>query len=700
LLTFDGNCYYNYNMKYFVLTITFLFAALALTAGFLFYSSYTLWLKDKEGILERLSYLKGTLAARPTATVSLAPDLERIQNTVMYDRHGRTIGEFATGKRKILAYDELPPLLLNTVVLMEDETFATHKGFYLRGFLGAAVEDIRTLSFSRGGSTITQQLAKNLFTDNRKTVKRKIYELFCTFEIEKRFDKRDILSLYLNSIYFGHYNYGVGNASGFYFNKEVFQLNLYEVALLAGMIPNPGRFSPLVYPERCRRKQRIVLNKLIEKGIVEREAAIQGFDRFWEGFRRLEHQPNVSIWSMEKNRAPYFVEYVRQELDRTLGSERIRHGGLSIYTSLDLEFQNAAEESLWEGLKLQQQRTEELNSLSAARAARGGGAVGANAGNPGEPGTPEPGTPGQPVQGAFVALHPRTGYILAMVGGRRFTYEDQFNRAVTSRRQIGSAFKPFVFAAAVERRGYGPETRFVDKPLVIRTPGGVWKPSNYKGDYFGNVTLEFALVKSLNSVAVQLVQDTGPEPVIDIVGDALDMDKREREERFQPHLSLALGVYSFSPLEIARAYSIFPNMGEKVFPLSVLRVEDASGSVLVDNEGEVKKGKALEDLSGNLRVIDRSTAATLNGMMSDVLKKEGTAYRAITTSGLVIEGAGKTGTTNDYTDAWFVGYTRDVLAAVWVGFDNPKYSLGEGQAGGVVAAPIWASFMKKALWRE
>jgi penicillin-binding protein 1A len=681
-------------MKYFLLTITFLFVALALTAGFLFYSSYTLWLRDKEGILLRLSYLKETLAARPSATVSLAPDLERIENTVMYDRHGRIIGEFATGKRKILAFEELPPLILNTVVLMEDETFATHKGFYLRGILSALVEDIRTLSFSRGGSTITQQLAKNLFTDNRKTVKRKIYELFCTFEIEKRFDKRDILSLYLNSIYFGHFNYGVGNASGFYFNKDVFQLNLYEVAMLVGMIPNPGRFSPLVYPERCRRKQRIVLNKMIEKGIVEREEALKGFDGFWDDFRRLEHQPNVSIWSMEKNRAPYFVEYVRHELERSLESERIRHGGLAIYTSLDLEFQNAAEESLFEGLKLQQQRTEELKKRSVVRT--GGGSPK----NPGESAAAEQVAPDQPVQGAFVALQPRTGYILAMVGGRRFTYEDQFNRAVSSRRQIGSAFKPFVFAAAVEQRGYGPETRFVDKPLVIQTPGGVWKPSNYKEDYFGNVTMEFALVKSLNSVAVQLVQDTGPEPVIAIVGDALDMEKREREERLQPHLSLALGVYSFSPLEIARAYSIFPNMGEKIFPLSVLRVEDGKGDRLVDNEGEVKKGKTLEDLSGNLRVIKRSTAATLNGMMGDVLKKEGTAYRAITTSGLVIEGAGKTGTTNDYTDAWFVGYTRDVLAAVWVGFDNPKYSLGDGQAGGVVAAPIWASFMKKALWRE
>jgi penicillin-binding protein 1A len=199
---------------------------------------------------------------------------------------------------------------------------------------------------------------------------------------------------------------------------------------------------------------------------------------------------------------------------------------------------------------------------------------------------------------------------------------------------------------------------------------------------------------------VQLVQETGTESVIRIVGDALDLEQRERDARFQPHPSLALGVYGFSPLEVARAYAVFPNMGEKVSPISVLRVEDEHGDTLLDNEGEARKDRTLADLSGGLEVIKRSTAETLNGMMGDVLKKEGTAYRAVTTAGLAIDGAGKTGTTNDYTDAWFVGYTRDVLAAVWVGFDDPRYSLGEGMAGGVVAAPIWANFMKKALWRQ
>jgi penicillin-binding protein 1A len=670
-------------MKYFFLTITFLAVLVLLTVGLILYTSYMLWLKDKEGVLARLTNLKETLEKKSTGTVALTSDLKKSANTVIFDREGRVIGEFATGRRKILAFDDLPPLLVNTVVIMEDEKFYSHGGIYLPGIVGALYEDVRTLSFTRGGSTITQQLAKNLFTDSRKTIKRKIYELFCTIEIERRFSKDDIVTLYLNSINFGHFNYGVGNAARFYFNKDVFHLNLYEVAALVGLIPNPSRFSPLVSQERCRRKQKIVLNKMIDYRIADSETVLAGFDSFWEGFSKLIHQPNVSIWSMEKNLAPYFVEQVRRELEPVLGPERIKRGGLRIYTSLDLEYQRAAEEALREGLELQELRTSEI--LRGAAAEKNG-----------------PGTmlPDRPVEGALVALHPRSGYILSMVGGRAFTFENQFNRAVSSSRQIGSAFKPFVFAAAIEKKGYGPESRFNDRPLVIDAPGGKWRPSNYKGEYYGNVTLSYALVKSLNSVSVQLTQEVGPDAVIGVLGSALGMKGEEARERFKPHLSLALGVYSFSPLEIARAYAIFPNMGEKVYPLSVLRVEDEDGNVLIDNEGEAKKGKIVKNLDDDLRVIKRSTAETMVAMMGDVLKRDGTAYRAIVSSGLIVVGGGKTGTTNDYTDAWFIGFTKDIVAAVWVGFDDPRFSLGDGQAGGVVAAPIWANFLKKALWRE
>jgi penicillin-binding protein 1A len=283
------------------------------------------------------------------------------------------------------------------------------------------------------------------------------------------------------------------------------------------------------------------------------------------------------------------------------------------------------------------------------------------------------------------------------VGGSGFSFENQFNRAVGARRQVGSAFKPFVFAAVFENTDYTPETVIEDKPLVIETREGVWRPHNYGNVYYGKVTLRQALQKSLNSVAVQLLQKVGPESVIPIIGDALDMDEDERDKRFKPFLSAALGVYSFSPLEFAQAYAVFSNGGEKVIPYSVRRVEDSNGRVLIDNEGRMKKLRLEYDLQDRLRVVSPRTAELIDSLLHSVLQKGGTGYRAVRSSGLPVEAAGKTGTTNDYTDAWFVGYYDDLVAAVWIGYDDPSHTLGEGQAGGVVSAPIWANFISRAL---
>jgi penicillin-binding protein 1A len=656
-------------MKYVLITISVLSILLIIVVGILLYSSYALWLGNRDEIIARLYNLKNLVEAGAKSPVSLTPSLRTGTNTVIFDRNGLVIGEFSNGKRRILPLHELPPLLLKTVILMEDRKFYSHRGFDLRRITAAMLVNIRTLSFSQGGSTITQQLAKILFTDSRKTIRRKIYELFCTIEIEKRFTKEEILSLYLNSINFGHFNYGIESASLFYFNKEVFNLNPYEIAMLVGMIPSPARFSPLLYPERCMRKQMIVLNLLSQHGYAEPDPLIMGFDRFWEQFGRIEHQPAVSFWSMESNRAPYFVEYVRQYLVSELGEELVKNTGLQVYTTLDLEKQIIAENVLGQGLDLQREKTVQNN---------------------GDPAV---------VQGALIALEPKTGAILAMVGGSGFTFENQFNRAVAAQRQVGSAFKPFVYAAAIEVLNYDAGTIFVDRPLEIETDQGIWRPSNYNDHYLGPVTLEEALKWSLNSVAVQLLLDTGTESVIRIIGDALDLSEQESQERFKPYPSIALGVFSFSPLEFARAYAIFPNNGEKVFPYAVKRIEKNSGRVLIDNERNIRKMVTEYDLENKLRVISPTTAEQIDQMLSQVVKRGGTAYRAITSSGLTIEAAGKTGTTNEFTDAWFCGYSEEVLAVVWMGFDDPVHTLGIGQAGGVVAAPIWAEFMKRALWR-
>ena len=650
------------------MTIAFLFGLLIIITGVLFYSSYALWLNNREEVLSRLYTLSRLVEDGQRSPVSLTPSLRAGKNTVIYDRHGRIIGEFSDGRRSILPLNRIPPLLIHTVILMEDRKFFIHNGFDLRRIAGAMLVNVRTLSFSQGGSTITQQLAKILFTDSRRTVRRKIYELFCTVEIERHFTKEEILSLYLNSINFGHSNYGMESASQFYFNKEVFNLNPYEISLLIGMIPSPSRFSPLLQPERCKRKQMIVLDYLSQHGFVQSGPIAQSFDSFWESFAQIEHQPAISFWSMESNRAPYFVEYVRQYLVRELGEETVKAGGLSVYTTLDLEKQLIAALVLDEGLDFQQAKEDDEQQV--------------------------------PIEGALIALEPRSGAILSMVGGSGFTFENQFNRSTSALRQVGSAFKPFVYAASFESEGYTAETVFDDRPLSIETPEGEWRPANYADQYYGPVTLSLALQKSMNSVAVQLLQQSGPEPVIDLIGEALDLNGQQVEERFQPYLSIALGVYSFSPLEFARAYSIFPNGGEKVFPYAVTRIENNRGTVLIDNEREVRKIVTEYDLEDKLRVLKADIAHQINDMLLLVTKKGGTAYRAVQASGLTVEAAGKTGTTNNYTDAWFVGYTEGILAAVWVGYDDPSYTLGLGQSGGVVAAPIWTEFIKRALWRE
>jgi len=655
-------------MKYLLLTIIFLLILVIIYIGFTVYNSYNLWNNNKREIIERLYNLKSLL--KEQSVVSLSPNLERSNNTVIYDKNLKVIGEFSSGKRKIVPFNQIPPLLVKILILTEDKRFYTHEGFDPRSIFAALIEDIKTMSFTRGGSTITQQLAKVLFTDSAKTLKRKLFELFCSMEIEKKFKKDEIINLYLNSIYFGHSNYGIEDAAKFYFNKDIFDLNLFEASLLISIIPNPTHYSPLLHIGRAKKKQKIVLNRLVSNGYVDSERILKGFDDFWTMFQRTEHKPNVSSWSMELNKSPYFVEYVRQNLVKLFGQDMVKKGGLTIYTSLDLEKQMVAEQVLKEGLEVQRKAEVDPNNKDAD------------------------------IEGAIVAMNPKNGYILAMVGGSVFAFENQFNRVVNAKRQIGSAFKPFVYAQAIESGKYSTKTKFIDKPIEYKTQNGIWRPSNYNNIYYGEVTLEFALKKSLNSVAVQLAQEVGLEKVTKIIGRALDLNQDEIKKRFKPYPSLALGVYSFSPLEVVRAYSIFPNQGEITFPISILWVKDKNGNVILDNERSIKKLKVSYDLNNNLRIIKEQTAATVNSMLGEVLKKGGTAYKAIISSGLTVDASGKTGTTNNYTDAWFIGYTKNLISAVWIGYDDPAYSLGEGKSGGRVAAPIWANFMKRAIWRD
>ncbi len=657
-------------MKYILFTITFLLVVLIIYVGLLFYVTYRAWDKNKEDVISKLVELKKNIEEYSGNELSISPDLVIGDANIIYDRNGEVIAKFSSGRRKIIKLEEISPTLIKLLLAMEDRRFYQHKGIDLRAIISAMYYNIRSLSIIRGGSTITQQLAKILFTNRKKSLKRKIYELFCALEIEKRFKKDEILTLYLNSIYFGHYVYGIYDASMFYFNKEPLKLDLYESALIIGIIPNPTRFSPLLHPDKAKKRLKVVLNVAKLMNYYKGLDTTKGVKDFWKRFNRVEHYPRYTIGEVKENKAPYYIDYVRRILIKKYSIDLNKSSGLKIYTTADIEMQHQAINSLRNGLKIHREKLKRINPDIL-----------------------------QSPEGAIVSINPKTGEIYTIVGGSGFTYNNQYNRAIFAKRQVGSAFKPFVFAAAIEYRGYKPDTVIIDKPLTIKTESGIWKPKNYNNRYYGKVTLGFALQKSLNSVAVQLLRDVGPDKVIEIVRKALNLSTKEASKRFKPYLSLALGAYTFTPLELSKAYSIFPNNGEKIFLYSIRKIVDKEGKLIVDNLSKINKLKFEYEIENKLEVINYSTAKVMCSMMEKVLEKGGTAYWGVRSTGLQVKGWGKTGTTNGYTDAWFVGFASNILTVVWVGFDNPKYTLGKGQSGGTVAAPIWAEYMKNVLWR-
>jgi penicillin-binding protein 1A len=643
-------------VKYFYLTITFIIVVSFLVFGSIFYSSYNYWNINRENIFKRLHDLK-RLIEQNEKEVLLTPDFKKNRRSLIYDRNLKVIGSISPGSRKIYSPNDFTSPMLKALLIVEDPAFYSRRVSQYR--------IIKILSIIVQRKTITGQISDMLLPKDEKKIKGYIIRILCTFELEERFSRNDILIFYINSVYFGHNLYGIENSARFYFNKQTDDLNLYEAALLFSIIKNPRQFSPLLYPESCKKRHKIVLNKLARDGIIDDGDVTKGFEAIWNQFPKVRHPYDITGFHIDNNLAPYFIEYVRQVLREKTGRELFNTGGLKIFTTLDIEKQIIARESLVNGLIRQGRVTADVT-----------------------------GSKDTNVEGAILVMDPVNGQIQAMVGGSGYTLDNQFNRAVSARRQIGSAFKPFVYAAAFETLNVSKDTIFIDRPLEIQTDEGIWRPDNYNGEYYGKVSLAYAMKKSLNSVAVQLGQDTGFEPIVDLVCSTLEIEPEKADRRFKPFPSAALGVYSFSPLEMARAYSIFPNGGINIVPVSILRVENGDGKVIISNDHV--KGK---------RIIKKSTSSVINEILEGVLQEGGTAYEAVVSSDYrrnmsqtpIPHWMGKTGTTNDYTDAWFIGYDDTIIAAVWVGFDDPSNSLGEGQSGGAVAAPIWVDFMNKLL---
>jgi 1A family penicillin-binding protein len=566
------------------------------------------------------------------------------QATTLFDAADQTAFTIFKEQRLEVPIESVAPNLIKAVISIEDQRFYEHSGVDGIRVAAAALRNFERGRRAEGGSTITQQLARQSFLTRDKTYRRKLKEVILAAYIEKMYDKNEILELYLNKVYFGGGLYGVETASRGYFAKSSHDLSVDEAALLAGLIQSPSSYAPSVNLERAIARRNVVLQAMVATGAIDQATA----DRARRAPVKL-----VNGLEIEESSGLYFKEQVRRELVERFGWQRVYQGGLRVYTTIEPSLQRAAETLVEKGLS----DIERRNGYKHPK--RGTAAAASEAGLP------------QYLQGALVAMDPATGYVRAMVGGRDFN-ESRFNRATQAKRQAGSAFKPFVYAAAIEA-GYSPATVIDNLDAPIATPQGGWVPEDEHSSA-SSMTLRTALRTSSNRAAVQLLNSIG-------IKSAVGYAERLNVGTPPSVPSLALGASDVTLVSLTAAYGAFASGGIVRQPVLIRRVEDSDGHVLYQDGGK------------SHRAVSESTAFLMSSMLADVINA-GTAYRARQT-GFTLPAAGKTGTTNDYNDAWFVGFTPHLVTGVWLGFDQPATIIANGYAG-ELAVPVWASFMKVA----
>lgn len=590
-----------------------------------------------------LAVAAGALAGVVAVHLENLPEISALEYyrpstlTVLYSAEGEPLGDFYQERRVVVPLRHIPLLVRQAFLAAEDARFYEHGAVDFQGILRALWSDLRARRIVEGGSTITQQLARLLFLSPEKSFERKIKEAVLALELENRYTKDEILELYLNQVYLGSGAYGVEAAARTYFGKGVADLNLPEAALIAGLPKAPSQFSPFLNPRRALSRRRYVLDRMAALGMISRAQA------------GAAAASPLSLVSPSPNTvAAYFVEDLRQKLQEKLGAKRLYRGGLKVYTTLDVSLQQAAREALQKGLRALERR-----ESSARRRMK-------------------PVAP--PVEGALVALDAKTGYIRALVGGRDFS-QSQFNRVTQALRQPGSAFKPFIYATALSQ-GFSPSDLLLDEPIsYVAAPGQPpWEPENFDDKFLGLVTLRQALAESRNVPTVRLLEKVGPQKVIAM---ARRLGIRSPME---PYLSMALGAFDVTPIEITSAFAAIANGGIWIKPTSWTRITDNSGRVLEENRPQVRDA------------IPAGLAADMTSLLRGVVQ-HGTGRFA---KGLPGQPAGKTGTTNDFQDAWFIGYDGSLVTGVWVGYDDHR-SLGYNETGARAAGPIWLDFMAKAM---
>jgi penicillin-binding protein 1A len=645
--------------------------------------------------------------------------------TRVYGARGEVVGEFAIQRREVISYEAISPNLRQAILAAEDDGFEQHFGLSIPRIIVTLVKDIIERRMAAGASTLTQQLARKLFLTDEKTWERKIKEAILAIQIEKRYTKREIFALYANQMYFGHGVYGVEAASRLYFGKSAKDVSVEEAALIAGILQGNVRQSPYVNMDAALRRRNYTLGRMAEVGFISTADAEAGKKRPIV-VRQDSPVQNLSA-------APYFLEEVRKELEARYGAKKLYENGLSVQTALDLRLQEAATTALDEGLRRIDKRrgfrkprrnvvTEghdvevfrqprwdrpmrEGEIVPAVVTAVDGAAINVRAGalrvtidkkgyawtnrKPAQlvtrgdlievrlgaiaEGKATTGTIEQPpaVEGAVLAIDNRTGQIRTMVGGYSFE-RSKFNRAVQAYRQVGSAFKPIVYTAAIDR-GYTPVTMLMDTPASFNAGAGqpAYTPMNYDRTFLGPITLRHALEQSRNIPAIRVMEQLGPNQVI-AYARRLGFDSP-----LPPYLAVALGAAEGTLVEVTSAYSTYPNQGVRMKPYSVMKVSDREGNLLEENRPEPRDA------------IRADTAYVMTHLLRGVVQR-GTAAKAASLKWPI---GGKTGTTDDYSDAWFIGFDPDITIGVWVGYDQ-KRSMGQAGTGSESALPIWMDIMK------
>ena len=682
------------------------------------------------GLLILIAILVGATGGLLLVYTTDLPQVDALESyrpssiTELYDDHGKVIGSFALQRRVVVGYEDFPPALRDALVSIEDKDFYSHSGINFWRIVGAASRDIESGGKVQGASTLTMQLARNLFLSPDRRWQRKVQEAMLAIQIERRFTKPQIFALYANQIALGHGVFGFEAASEFYFSKPAKQLTLPEAALLAGLPKGPSYYSPINHPDRAQKRRNLVINAMLEDGKI---TATQANDaRSAPLALHLAHDPN--------SLAPYFVEEIRRYLENKFGTDQVHEGGLKVYTSLDVELQRAANQAVLDGLATYERRhgwkghlenvaaegnsldkyfhpdwddEPEVNGYIHALVTSAGpgiatlkfGRYTAALGQPDVAWTQHKiadilktgdicyvkvlslGANGAAkasleqdsgAQGALLAIDNTTGAIKAMVGGRDFN-TSKFDRATQALRQVGSSFKPYVYTTVIDG-GASPDDTVLDEPISFETPSGPYTPHNYDEKFEGIITLRRALAQSRNIPALKLASKVGIKSVIDYA------ERFGVTSRMPPYLPVALGSAEITLMEQTAAYSVFPNDGVRVSPRYITRVTDYEGRVLEEDFPEVKD------------VISERTARIMTSMLREVVL-HGTGIAA---ARLPFPVAGKTGTTNDFTDAWFMGFTPTMTCGVWVGYDEKK-SLGAKETGAHAALPIWMNFMTVAM---